>query len=282
VAGVRHQDVVDELRAAGCVFAEDEARLLLEAADADVPTLLARRVAGEPLEHVVGWVAFAGDRLAVAPGVFVPRRRTELLARVAADATLDGAVVVELCCGVGAVAHVVATRRRPRRVVAVDIDPAATACARVNLPDALVLTGDLVAPLPTELRAAVDVLVANAPYVPTRAVGTMPREARDHEPHRALDGGTDGLDVARRIVDAAPDWLAPHGVLAIETSAAQAPALTGAMQTVGLTTRVVVDDDLGGVVAIGRAPRRTNRPDASLTSGTARPGPGTDTEASTT
>lgn len=249
-----HQDVVDELRAAGCVFAEDEARILLEASEADVPALVARRVAGEPLEHVVGWVEFAGVRLVVTPGVFVPRRRTELLARVAADATHDGAVVVDLCCGIGAVAHVVTTRRRPERVVAVDIDPAATACAGTNLPGAAVLTGDLFAPLPSDLRGAVDVLVANAPYVPTRAVGTMPREARDHEPHRALDGGVDGLDIARRIVDGARDWLAPGGVVAIETSAVQAPHLCAAMEAVGLTADTVTDDDLGGVVVAGRAP----------------------------
>jgi release factor glutamine methyltransferase len=255
VASVGYQDVVDELRAAGCVFAEDEARILLEAADTDVAALLARRVGGEPLEHVIGWVAFAGDRLSVAPGVFVPRRRTELLARVAAAATHDGAVVVELCCGIGAVAHVVATRRRPARVVAVDLDPAATACARVNLPQAEVLTGDLAAPLPADLRGAVDVLVANAPYVPTAAVETMPREARDHEPRIALDGGDDGLDIARRIVSEAGAWLAPGGVLAIETSSVQAPSLTTAMTAVGLHADVVTDDDLGGVVAVGRAPR---------------------------
>lgn len=256
-----HQDVVDELRAAGCVFAEDEARILLEASEADVPALVARRVAGEPLEHVVGWVEFAGVRLVVTPGVFVPRRRTELLARVAADATHDGAVVVDLCCGIGAVAHVVATRRRPARVVAVDIDPAATACARVNLPGALVLTDDLFAPLPTDLRGAVDVLVANAPYVPTAAVETMPREARDHEPRHALDGGDDGLDIARRIVVEAGAWLAPGGVVAIETSSGQASSLTTAMTAAGLRADVVTDADLGGVVAVGRAPReQTDHP----------------------
>ncbi|MEH3156510.1 MAG: putative protein N(5)-glutamine methyltransferase [Gordonia paraffinivorans] len=255
MASVGYQDVVDELRAAGCVFAEDEARILLEAPDADVAALVARRVGGEPLEHVVGWVAFAGARLSVAPGVFVPRRRTELLARVAAEATHDGAVVVDLCCGIGAVAHVVVTRRRPARVVAVDVDPEATTCARVNVPTALVLTGDLFAPLPADLRGAVDVLVANAPYVPTAAVETMPREARDHEPRHALDGGDDGLDIARRIVDDAGPWLASAGLLAVETSSAQAPALTVAMADAGLSFETVSDAEVGGVVVVGRARR---------------------------
>ncbi|MGZ8177859.1 putative protein N(5)-glutamine methyltransferase [Williamsia sp. SKLECPSW1] len=251
MAAVSHQRVVDELRAAGCVFAEDEAAILLEAAPEDVADLLARRVAGEPLEHVVGWVAFAGARLSVTPGVFVPRRRTELLAEVAADACRPGDTVVDLCCGIGAVAHVLA-RRRPGRLLAVDIDPAATACARQNLPEATVLTGDLYDPLPTDVRGSVDVIVANAPYVPTDAVASMPREARDHEPRHALDGGDDGLDLARRIVEGCGGWLSSHGLVAIETSSRQADSLTAAMGAVGLVAEVVEDDESGGVVAVGR------------------------------
>ena len=94
-------DVVATLRAAGCVFAEDEARLLVDAArsPAELTALLERRVAGEPLEHLLGWAEFCGLRIAVAPGVFVPRRRTELLVRLAAPLLQRGDVVVELCCG---------------------------------------------------------------------------------------------------------------------------------------------------------------------------------------
>ena len=90
------------------------------------------------------------------------------------------------------------------------------------------LQGDLDAPLPASLRGTVDVLVANAPYVPTEAVATMPPEARDHERRVALDGGVDGLDVTRRVVACAPTWLRPGGHLVIETSLRQAPALVAA------------------------------------------------------
>src|ERR671937_2454043 len=98
-------DVAARLRAAGCVFADDEARLLREAAasPAELTRLVERRVAGEPLEYIVGWVEFCGLRVAVEPGVFVPRRRKELLARQAATVAQAGDVVVDLCCGSGAV-----------------------------------------------------------------------------------------------------------------------------------------------------------------------------------
>src|SRR3954463_6070240 len=100
----REDAVVARLRAAGCVFAEGEAQLLLSeaGAGAEVDVLVARRVAGEPLEQVLGWAECRGLRIAVAPGVFVPRRRTELLVEEALSLARPGAVVVDLCCGSGA------------------------------------------------------------------------------------------------------------------------------------------------------------------------------------
>ncbi|WP_324274145.1 hypothetical protein [Blastococcus brunescens] len=95
--------VVGRLRAAGCVFAEDEARLLVAEAGsrARLAELVRRRVAGEPLEHLLGWAEFGGLRVAVEPGVFVPRRRSELLVTEAAVLAPGSAVVVDLCCGSG-------------------------------------------------------------------------------------------------------------------------------------------------------------------------------------
>src|ERR687889_1157301 len=121
------EPVVHRLRAAGCVFAEDEARLLLDAAGtpAELEELVQRRVAGEPLEHLLGWAEFCGLRIAVAPGVFVPRRRTELLVRQAAALAPPGAVVVDLCCGSGAVAAVLSTLLHRPEIHASDVDPAA-------------------------------------------------------------------------------------------------------------------------------------------------------------
>jgi release factor glutamine methyltransferase len=251
-------DIVARLRAAGCVFAEDEARLLLSAArtPSDLAAMVERRAAGLPLEQVLGWAEFCGLRVAVVPGVFVPRRRTEFLVREAAALLRPAAVVVDLCCGSGAVAAALAAALSSIEVYAADIDPAAVRCARRNLVPAggLVYEGDLDEPLPVGLRGRVDVLVANAPYVPTEAIGLMPPEARLHEPRVALDGGPDGLDVQRRVIAVAPRWLAPGGHLLIETSEQQAPHTAEAFVRRGLLARVARSDELSATVVIGTMP----------------------------
>jgi release factor glutamine methyltransferase len=267
-------DVVARLRAAGCVFAEEEAALLLDAAGT-IEELVARRVAGEPLEHLLGWAEFAGRRWSVGPGVFVPRRRTELMVRTALAALArreERVVVVDLCCGCGAVGGAVllglddggtaAGERRAVTLHASDIDPAATGHARVNLEPlgAVVHTGDLLDPLPDALRGRVDLLLCNAPYVPTDAIATMPPEARDHEPTTALDGGPDGLDMIRRVVAAARGWLRPGtGRLLFEVSPAQAPDAVALAASAGLRAVVVQDDPdsdepTGGTVVVATHP----------------------------
>jgi release factor glutamine methyltransferase len=246
--------VVARLRAAGCVFAEDEAALLVEAASgAALEALVDRRVAGEPLEQVLGWAEFCGLRLAVAPGVFVPRQRTRLLVREAVALARPGSVVLDLCCGTGAVGVAVAAAVGSVELHAADVDPAAVACARRNGAGSF-HEGDLYEALPAALRGRVDVLVANAPYVPTGAIALMPPEARDHEARAALDGGDDGLDVQRRVAAGAPEWLAPGGALLIETSRGQAPGTLAAVTRAGLTARVVTDEDLAGTVVVGQVP----------------------------
>ena len=245
------------LRAAGCVFAEEEAHLLLAtgAAGAELEALVGRRVAGEPLEHVLGWAAFGGLRLAVEPGVFVPRTRTSLLAEQAVAAVRhargDRPVLVDLCCGCGAVAAVVSAAVPGAEVHAADLDPAAVRVARRNLPRAAVHGGDLYAALPLHLRSRVDVLVANAPHVPSAAIATMPPEAREHEPIDALDGGPDGLEVLNRIVWEASAWLAPGGRVLVECGRDQAPLLESALARAGLRPGVVTDDDRGATVVTG-------------------------------
>ena len=249
--------LISRLRAAGCVFAEDEAALL--AAEASDPASLAamteRRVAGEPLEQVVGWAQFRGLRVAVEPGVFVPRARTGVLVQEALAVLPAGGTVVDLCCGTGAVGLALVTERPGTALWAVDVEPAAVACARRNV-GALgtVLLGDLDAPLPAGLAGRVDVLVANAPYVPTAEIAHMPTEARDHEPRSALDGGADGVDLHRRVAAAAPRWLAPGGHLLIETSVRQAGATAAACEGQGLVVRVVHDDDLDGTAVVAHRP----------------------------
>lgn len=258
--------VVAALRAAGCVFAEEEAALLLAATsdtadDAALTALVARRVAGEPLEQVLGWAEVAGVRVAVAPGVFVPRQRSGLLVRQAAalvravaDERGRGAVVLDLCCGTGALGAAVlaAAGGAVAELHAADVDPAAVACARTNLPTGQVHEGDLWAALPTALAGRLDVVVANAPYVPTGEIGAMPPEARLHEARVALDGGADGLDLHRRIAAGAPAWLAPGGALVLETSRVQAGRTRDLVAAAGLVARVVTDDDVAGTAVVGR------------------------------
>jgi release factor glutamine methyltransferase len=252
---VTEPEVVRRLRAAGCVFAEDEAALLIAGAGsaAELERLVRLRVAGQPLEHLLGWAEFCGRRVAVQAGVFVPRRRTELLASMAKELIHPGSVLLELCCGCAAVAAVLADSV-PIEVHAADLDPAAVDCARRNLAevDGTVYLGDLFDPLPASLRGRVDVLVANAPYVPTEAIALMPPEAREHEPRLALDGGPDGLVVQRRIIEQAPDWLADQGRLLIETSDRQATGTARAMAEAGLATQVRTEPESAATVVVGR------------------------------
>lgn len=244
-------DIVTTLRTAGCVFAEDEAALLIAAAEDDdqLAAWVARRVGGEPLEQILGWVEFAGLRFVVEPGVFVPRRRTEFLVRQAVSVTAPGSVVVDLCCGCGALGAALAASV-PVELYAADVEPAAVRCARRNVPGE-VFEGDLFEALPAGLRRRVATLLANVPYVPTGKIATMPPEARLHEPHVALDGGTDGLDVLRRVAAEAPQWLAPGGRVFVETSESQAPVARDVFAGVGLTADVLSDEDRGATVVRG-------------------------------
>ena len=266
--------IVSRLRAAGCVFAEDEARLLTDTARsaADLAAMVDRRVSGHPLEHVLGWAEFCGLRIAITDGVFVPRRRSAFLVRQAVAVALTAAappaatgtpgqqgphhrrtVIVDLCCGSGAIGVAVASALDSAELHAADIDDAAVACARKNVAPigGQVYQGDLYDPLPARLRGRVDVLVVNAPYVPTSEIALMPPEARLHEPSIALDGGSDGVDVHRRVAGAASGWLAHDGTLLIETSDRQAATTAAAMTESGLVPVITSDDDFDATVVIG-------------------------------
>jgi len=261
--------------------------------------MVARRAAGLPLEQILGWAEFCGLRIAVDPGVFVPRRRTEFLVQQAllirgggsagypgrkslppdppgeppdhggparppvAPWARPGVIVVDLCCGAGAIGAALAAAIDQAEVHAVDLDPAAVRCARRNVPGQ-VYQGDLYQPLPARLRGLVGILAANVPYVPTGEIGFLPPEARAHEPLVALDGGPDGLDVLRRVAAGAPGWLAPGGRLLIETSDRQAPLAAAAFAASGLTARTATSVDLNATVLIGTLPGGPLGPEATL------------------
>jgi release factor glutamine methyltransferase len=241
-----------ELAEAGCVSAAAEADWLLEeAADDDqLRAMVARRVAGEPLQYVIGWAPFGRLRLAVGPGVFVPRPETEGLADRAAGhlrAAGPSPVAVDVCTGSGAIACFLAAEVPGARVLATELDPGALAWAAGNAEryGVELLAGDLDAPLPADLAGWVDVLCANVPYVPSEAIATLPTDVRDHEPLLSLDGGPDGLDVFRRLAPRAGHWLAPGGWLLCEIGEDQAEAAAALLGAAGMTG-VAVHPDLVG------------------------------------
>ena len=252
------------LRAAGCVFAEDEARLLLASAASPehLSTMVRLRVEGTPLEHILGWAEFCGLRIAVDDRVFVPRQRSQFLVRTAAAVLEAGATVVDLCCGSGALGVALASVV-PISLYSADLDAESVACARRNVEPigGQVFLGDLFDPLPTRLRGAVEIVLANAPYVPTAEISSMPSEARDHEPRGALDGGADGMDVQRRIIAEVSEWLHVGGSLLIETSEHQASQVAASMAAAGLVPVMIGSDDESAHVVRGI---RQARPRADL------------------
>lgn len=242
-------ELVARLRASGSVFAEEEAALLLaEARDpASLEAMAARRVSGEPLEQIVGWAEFDGMRFVVEPGVFVPRHRSEFLVERAAALGRRGTVVLDLCCGIGALGLAVRARLGGAELHATDVDPAEVRCARRNVETGgTVYEGDLYEALPDSLRGRVELLLANAPYVPSAELRLMPPEAREHEHPVALDGGLDGLAIHRRAIAGAPAWLAPGGRMLIELSAEQAVIAASLMRDTGLHPEIVTDEDDDG------------------------------------
>ncbi|PWD50530.1 putative protein N(5)-glutamine methyltransferase [Serinibacter arcticus] len=247
--------LVLRLRAAGCVFAEEEAALLLGTPPSDREALVARRVAGEPLEHVLGWVELDGVRLAVGPGVFVPRQRSLLLVAEAARRTPPGSRVLDLCCGNGALGRLLAERVRGLGVHASDVDPRAVALAAANLAPVggTAVVGDLFDGVPAWLRGTLATITANVPYVPSGAEDLMPRDVRFAEPRSTRDGGVDGLDVLRRVAAEAPAWLAHGGVLLSEVAEHQAAPACAVLAAAGLRPETV-DDDEGTAVVIGTRP----------------------------
>jgi release factor glutamine methyltransferase len=245
------------LAAAGCVWSADEAAVLVNAAasPAELAAMVERRAAGAPLELVVGWVDFCGVRITLADGVFVPRLRSEFIVAVAGRLMPDGGVVVDMCCGSGAIGVALATRATGVRLHAVDVDDAAVACARRNVAavGGRAYCGDLYDALPRDLAGGVDLVVANAPYVPTEEIAYLPAEARRYEPAHALDGGGDGTQTQRRVIEGAREWLRPGGSLAVETSRRQAGLTAAHVVAAGFETTTEESDDYEVSVVVGRA-----------------------------
>jgi release factor glutamine methyltransferase len=253
VAGIARR-----LATAGCVATRAEAeQLLAVAADAaDLENRIRRRESGEPLPWITGTVTFCGRPIAVDAGVYVPRPQTELLARRAEARLPRGGRAADLCCGCAAIAAHLARTVPSATIVGVDIDLAAVRCARRN--DVAALVGDL--DCIRRPPAGFDLVTAVPPYVPTASIALLPADVQRHEPRRALDGGADGLDVARRVVATAARLLRPGGWLLIELGGDQDDALEPTLVDAGFDRPIERwyddDGDLRGIAAPLRSPHR--------------------------
>jgi release factor glutamine methyltransferase len=212
---------------------------------------LERRCRREPLQRILGWEDFRGLRLRVGAGVLIPRPETEVLVEAALGLlpVTGRARVVDVGTGSGCVACAIAWERPGYRVLAVDRSPDALSLARANV-EALGL-GDRVRLVRGDLleavgATAVDLVVANPPYLPTGLLASLPPEVRDHEPRLALDGGPDGLAVVRRLVADAARVLAAGGALALETAGgAQAVLVARLAEDAGFVDLALVEDLTG-------------------------------------
>ncbi|WP_051221634.1 N5-glutamine methyltransferase family protein [Conexibacter woesei] len=239
--------------------AEEEAAELLEHAAsassaARLEAAIERRLTGEPLAWITGSAPFCDLTVVVAPGVYVPRWQTELLAhrgRALLAATPDGgagATAIDLCTGCGAVAAVLATSGA--RVLATDVEPAAVACALANGVEAH--GGDLFAPVDPALQGAVDVVTGVVPYVPTPELHLLQRDTFTFETPVAYDGGPDGCAILRRAIEGASAFLRPGGTLLLELGGDQAALVAPDLSAAGFAPASLLldeDGDLRGIEA---------------------------------
>jgi release factor glutamine methyltransferase len=248
---VERRFLASQLGAAGCVAPFEEADELIEAAHGNeclLRRLLARRVAGQPLAWVTGSVIFAGHRILIDPGVYVPRHQTELLLRRAIQLLPDGGLAVDLCTGSGAIAVGLARARPTARIVGTDIDPAACRCATDNGVE--VFLGSLADPLPDELRGHVDLVTGVVPYVPSSEIAYLPRDVREHEPLLALDGGPGGTRVLEEAVWTGSTLLRSGGTLLLELGGDQDEAIVAVLEAAGFGVPRRYEDEDGDLRAI--------------------------------
>jgi release factor glutamine methyltransferase len=207
---------------------------------------LCQRCAGTPLQHLTGEQAFRRISLEVRPGVFIPRPETEILVEAALErlGPFEDPVVVDVGTGTGAIALSIKDERPGARVFATDISPEAVELARANASrlelDVSVVEGDLLEPLPAELRGWVDLVLSNPPYVSPEEYADLPAEVRA-DPEPALVGG---IEVYRALADDAARWLRDGGVLAVEIGASHAEDVREALR--GRFADVEVRLDLAG------------------------------------
>jgi release factor glutamine methyltransferase len=235
----------------GFIAAEEESQELLTYAGGDAALLdsgVRRRLTGEPLAWITGRASFCGVEVHVHPHVYVPRWLSEPLARRAVDRLPEDGTAIDLCTGSGAIASILSVNRPRARVVASDVDARAVACAVANGVE--VYLGDLFAPLPSELKGRVDVVVGVVPYVPTPELPLLQRDTFTFETPLSYDGGADGTDILRRVLRESPRFLRHGGALLLELGGVQAGLLADELNRLGYVDLTILRDDDGDVRGI--------------------------------
>lgn len=248
----------------------DADRELSEAELGKLRGLIKRRRGHEPLAYLRGRREFYGHDFLVDKRVLVPRPDTETLVDVALRRTAErplGTRVLDLCTGSGAIAISFAKERRTARVLGTDISNDALAVARENAQKlgaynvgfiyADLFDGVAAVLSRAKMPARFELITSNPPYIPSAEIATLMADVREHEPHLALDGGDDGLDLVRRIVQDAPNWLVCGGALAMEIGAGQAPAVAALLTARGFRD-VLSERDLARIERVVHGVWRTS------------------------
>lgn len=227
--------------------------------------LVARRAAGEPTPILTGRIHFYGLELAVKPGPFIPRPSSELTVAQAVKRLrkLDAPVMVDICTGAGPIALAVADELPNAEVWGADISPEGLRMARTNarrlgIDNVSFVCGDMYDALPRRLRGRVSVVTGHVPYVPLHELEDLPSEVREHEPIETLSdqSSPDGLDLMRRAVGEAPEWLGRGGWLMLEMSDDIAGDVEEMCLDAGLVeVGTISDEDELSVVVEGRIPK---------------------------
>jgi len=220
--------------------------------------MVKRRLTGEPVPLIIGYIQFAGMRISVSKGVFIPRNSSELMAKEAARRLRprSQALAVDIATGAGPVALVVARRAPHATVIGVDISGravklAAANAARLRVRNASFLRSDMLQGLPKKLRGQVDVFTIHPPYVRRREVAELPTEIKGFEPRHTLnDGSPDGLGLVRLLADSAPAWLRPGGWILIEVSPDRSLEVRRIMRRAGYTSVKSLHDRVGATRVI--------------------------------
>ncbi len=219
-------------------------------------SLVERRASREPLQYVLGSQEFHGLEMIVQPDVLIPRPESELLIEevLARLASHPQPVIVDVGTGSGCLAISVARALTCALVIASDRSMAALVVAQTNAlkhgvnSRILWLIGDLLAPLLSRgLAGKVTAIIANLPYVSHDEWDRLSPDVKDFEPRLALDGGPDGLDVYRRLLQEVPDLLAPEGVVLVEIGIGQADRLCQEIAALNFLKVVNIQTDSQGI-----------------------------------